>query len=219
MENFDDARNRMVERQLRARGIRDTRVLEAMRAVPRHRFVPDALAEFAYSDTPLPIGEEQTISQPAVVARMIEAAEIKPGDRVLDVGTGSGYAAAVLAQLAAHVDSVERHRSLADRARAVLAEQGYDNVDVYHADGTLGLPERAPFDAIIAAAGGPRVPQSWLDQLAPGGRIVMPIGRGREHQRLIKLTRKSETWFDEEHLGDVVFVPLIGKEGWFSDSA
>jgi protein-L-isoaspartate(D-aspartate) O-methyltransferase len=218
-EAFDEARQRMVQNQIASRGVRDARVLDAMREIARHLFVPPELAEFAYSDTPLPLADGQTISQPVIVARMLEAAQLSPHDRVLDVGTGSGYAAAVASRLAAHVDSIERHRSLADRARHTLGEQGFDNVDVHQADGTRGWPACAPFDAIVAAAGGPDVPQAWREQLAVGGRLVMPVGESMETQRLIKMTRRSETDFDEEDLCAVHFVPLIGEQGWPENSS
>lgn len=213
-EDFAAERESMVARQLVARGIRDTAVLDAMRAVPRHAFVPAELRALAYSDTPLPIASEQTISQPYVVARMIEAANVHAGDRVLEVGTGSGYAAAVLARIAAHVDTIERHRTLADTARATLAALSIANVDVHCADGTLGWPESAPFDAIIAAAGAPAVPPPWHEQLSIGGRIVMPIGGRYVSQRLMKLTRTEMDHFDVQDLGAVHFVSLIGAQGW-----
>ncbi|HDR9289051.1 TPA: protein-L-isoaspartate(D-aspartate) O-methyltransferase [Burkholderia multivorans] len=214
MNPFDEAREQMVERQIAARGVRDPHVLDAMRTVPRHRFVPAELVEFAYSDTPLPLADDQTISQPIVVARMLEAATLSPTDRVLDVGTGSGYAAAVASRIVAHVDSIERHASLAASAQRTLAENGFANVDVHHADGTLGWPAHAPFDAIVAAAGGPDVPRAWREQLAIGGRIVMPIGDERDAQRLVRITRTGATQFEHEDLGAVRFVPLIGEQGW-----
>ncbi|RKU02486.1 protein-L-isoaspartate O-methyltransferase [Burkholderia sp. Nafp2/4-1b] len=214
MDPFEEARQQMVERQIASRGVRDPRVLDAMRTVPRHLFVPADLAEFAYSDTPLPLADGQTISQPIIVAQMLDAARLAPNDRVLDVGTGSGYAAAVAARLAAHVDSIERRASLATTARRTLAENGYRNVDVHHADGTLGWPAQAPFDAIIAAAGGPAVPPAWREQLAIGGRIVMPIGTERDRQRLVRITRTGPAQFEQEDLGGVRFVPLIGDAGW-----
>jgi len=213
-EDFAAAREAMVAQQLVARGVRDAAVLDAMRTVPRDAFVPPALREFAYGDAPLPIGAQQTISQPYIVARMIEAAAVRPGERVLEVGTGSGYAAAVLARLAARVDTIERHRGLADAARATLASLGVANVRVHCADGTLGWPDAAPFDAIVAAAGGPVVPGAWRAQLAPRGRIVMPVGRTRMQQRLVKLARTDAGEFDAEDLGGVCFVPLIGAQGW-----
>jgi len=213
-EFFSAARQRMVEFQIAARDVQDARVLDAMRSVERHRFVRPALAEFAYDDTPLPLEAGQTISQPFVVARMLEAAHLARHDHVLDVGTGSGYAAAVASRLCAQVYSIERCAELAKSASATLSENGFDNVDVRIGDGTLGWPEHAPFDAIIAAAGGPDVPAAWREQLAVGGRIVMPVGEERERQRLIKITRVSETQFDEVYLGEVRFVPLIGAAGW-----
>jgi protein-L-isoaspartate(D-aspartate) O-methyltransferase len=214
METYDIEREQMVDAQIASRGILDPRVIEAMRTVPRHVFVPDDLTEFAYTDAPLPLEGGQTISQPYIVARMLEALELSPDDRVLDIGTGSGYAAAVAARLAAQVDSIERVRLLAESARATLSAHGFVNVEVHDADGTLGWPSHAPFDAIVAAAGGPDVPLAWREQLAIGGRLVMPIGMQRERQRLVKVTRVSATQFDEEDLGDVHFVPLIGEQGW-----
>jgi protein-L-isoaspartate(D-aspartate) O-methyltransferase len=216
-EDFAAARAQMVEHQLMARGIRDPAVFEAMRAVPRDAFVPSELRPFAYEDRPLPIANEQTISQPYIVARMIEAADVHAGDRVLEVGTGSGYAAAVLARIAARVDTIERHGALAHTARAALAAMGADNVEVHCADGTLGWPDAAPFDAILAAAGGPAVPLAWREQLAPGGRLVMPVGGRPMGQRLVKLTRTGLNRFDQQDLGVVYFVPLIGLQGWPDD--
>ncbi|MDR5781223.1 protein-L-isoaspartate(D-aspartate) O-methyltransferase [Caballeronia sp. LZ065] len=214
MNEFTQAREKMVERQLKARGIRHARVLGCMGQIPREVFVAPALAEFAYEDSPLPIAAGQTISQPYIVALMFEAADLQPNDRVLDIGTGSGYTAALAACMATSVDTVERHRELADEAREVLTKLGVTNATVHHADGTIGLPGHAPFDAILAAAGGPRVPAAWRDQLKIGGRLVMPIGDARESQRLVKYTRTGEHEFREEQLGSVMFVPLIGTHGW-----
>ncbi|MDR5734583.1 protein-L-isoaspartate(D-aspartate) O-methyltransferase [Caballeronia sp. LZ025] len=214
MDSFEAARNRMIERQLKRRGITDTRVLDCMAKVPRHAFVDSALAEFAYDDAPLPIAANQTISQPYIVALMLEAAGLQPGDRVLDIGTGSGYAAAVMACVGAHVESVERHRELADAARATLDALGVANVAVHHADGTEGLAQHAPFDAILAAAGGPYVPAAWREQLRIGGQLVMPVGDARESQRLVRFVRVNEHDFEQEDLGSVMFVPLIGTAGW-----
>lgn len=214
MTDFNEARERMVEWQIARRGIRNPHVLAAMRRVPREEFVPADLRDFAYDDTPLPIGNEQTISQPAIVAAMIEAAEVSPGDRVLDVGTGSGYAAAVAAAIADHVYSIERHAGLVDTAREILGRLGISNVTVHLGDGTMGLAEHAPYDAIIAAAGGPHVPDIWRRQLAVGGRIVMPVGRDPHYQRLIKLVRRNEQDYDRSWLGEVRFVPLVGEDGW-----
>ena len=216
MTDFDFARHAMVAEQIASRGLRNARVLDAMRRVPRHAFVPEAIEAWAYTDSPLPIGEDQTISQPYIVALMADAAHLCAGHRVLEIGTGSGYGAAILAEIAAHVDTIERLRTLADHARRVLADLGYANIDVHHRDGTLGLPERAPFDAIVATAGGPRVPDLWRTQLAIGGRIVMPIGPDRDMQRLVRVVRTSERQFDTEDLCAVQFVPLIGEHGWQS---
>jgi protein-L-isoaspartate(D-aspartate) O-methyltransferase len=206
----------MVERQIVARGVSDPRVLAAMREVPREAFVPASLAELAYEDAPLPIEEAQTISQPFIVASMAEALELSPGDRVLEIGAGSGYAAAVLSRLAASVYTVERHPALAEGARQRLAELGYDNVSVLCGDGTLGWPEHAPYDGIIVAAGGPDVPPSLLAQLAPGGRLVIPIGATPREQELVRVRRygPGPEDFRRESLGAVRFVPLVGAEGW-----
>jgi protein-L-isoaspartate(D-aspartate) O-methyltransferase len=209
-----DPRRRMVRRQIAGRGIGDLRVLAAMEKVPREAFLPDAMREFAYEDTPLPIEEGQTISQPYIVARMAETAHVGPSDRVLEIGAGSGYAAAVLSELAQRVFTIERHPALADLARARLKQLGYHNVEVRTGDGTLGWTEQAPFDAIIATAGGPRIPDSLRAQLAVGGRLVMPVGPTRSAQMLIRLTRTGERTWNEEAIEDVRFVPLIGEEGW-----
>jgi protein-L-isoaspartate(D-aspartate) O-methyltransferase len=211
-ERFDRERERMVERQLAARGIADQRVLDAMRRVPREAFVAPDLARYAYDDGPLPIGEGQTISQPYIVALMTEAARIGPQSRVLEVGTGSGYAAAVLAEVAAEVVTIERHAALANDARQVLQQLGYRNVTVIEGDGSRGVPERAPYDAILVAAGAPAPPDSLKTQLADGGRLVIPVS-SNAHQDLRVITRRGDT-FEEEDLGPVRFVPLLGKEGW-----
>lgn len=203
----------MVDRQIAWRGVSDDHVLRAMRSVPREAFVPESLRVFAYDDAPLPIGEGQTISQPYVVALMIEAAALRPGERALEIGTGSGYAAAVMAEIAGQVFTIERLAGLADTARYRLTELGYANVEVRSGDGTLGLPEAAPFDVIIAAAAGPEVPEAWKEQLAAGGRIVMPVG-GYNYQELVRLTRRDDGKFSEERFGDVRFVPLVGAQGW-----
>jgi protein-L-isoaspartate(D-aspartate) O-methyltransferase len=212
--NATAARERMVERQIANRGVRDATVLDAMRKVPRELFVPADVRSFAYDDEPLPIGEGQTISQPYIVAAMIEAARPKTGDRVLEIGTGSGYSAAVLASVVADVYTIERLPRLADAARQRLAELGYSNVHVRTANGTLGWPEHAPFDVIIVTASGPIVPPSLMDQLAIGGRLVMPIGDSALGQRLIRVTRRGANDYRREELEGVAFVPLIGREGW-----
>ena len=199
----------MVERQLERRGITDRRVLEAMGRVPRHEFVPGASVDQAYSDQPLPIGHGVTISQPYIVALMTQALELRGDERVLEVGTGSGYAAAVLAELAASVVSVETIGPLAELARSRLATYG-DRVLVVEGDGSLGYPDAAPYDAISVTAAAPRVPQPLLDQLAIGGRLVMPVGRGIED---LVLVRRDETGFTRTVLTSVRFVPLIGEHG------
>ena len=204
----------MVDEQLVARGIADPRVLEAMRAVPREAFVAEWLQHEAYADRPLPIESGQTISQPYIVALMVEAARLAPGDRALEIGAGSGYAAAVMARLAKEVVAIERHPPLAALAAERLRTLGIDNVEVRCADGSAGCPERAPFDAILVAASGPRVPRALIEQLAPGGRVVMPVGARHEFQRLVRVTRLPGGGEREETLCGVAFVPLIGEEGW-----
>jgi protein-L-isoaspartate(D-aspartate) O-methyltransferase len=204
----------MTERQIAARGVRAANVLEAMERVPRERFVPPRLEEFAYEDTPLPIGEGQTISQPFIVAYMVEAAELSGGEKVLDIGTGSGYAAAVLSEIAEHVYTIERNEKLAEQASERLAALGYRNVSVRCGDGTKGWPDAAPFDAIVVAAGGPHVPASLREQLAVGGRLIIPVGPSLRLQNLRRIRRVAEDRFEEEDLGGVAYVPLIGSEGW-----
>ncbi len=206
-------RDRMVQLQLAGRGIADPRLLEAFRSVPREDFVPAELTEFAFHDTPLPIGDGQTISQPYIVAMTLAALGLRGGERVLEVGTGSGYAAAVLSRLAKEVYSVERLASLADSAWERLARLGYDNVQVLCGDGTLGWAEHAPYDAIAVAAGGPEVPRALLNQLAPGGRLVIPVGPDESSQVLMRVTR-HDAGFHSEPLTEVRFVPLIGEQGW-----
>lgn len=207
------ARDVMIERHLRARGVTDPRVLDAFAQVPRELFVPADQVAYAYEDRPLPIEEDQTISQPYVVALMMEALLLQPEDTVLEIGTGSGYAAAILARIARRVFTIERHASLAATARDRLARLGFANVEVRCSDGTLGWPEHAPFDAIVVAAGGPEVPPTLLAQLAIGGRLVIPVGTS-DAQRLVRVTRVAERAYRHEDLGSVVFVPLIGAEGW-----
>ena len=212
MDGLDARRERLVA-ILKAQGISDGRVLQAFRETPRHRFVPEGLAEFAYEDRPLPIGEGQTISQPYIVAWMTQAAGLKPGQKVLEVGAGSGYAAAIASRIAAEVFSIERHAGLARSARARLAELGYDNVRVLQGDGTRGWPEHAPYDAILVAAGGPVVPRALVEQLAPGGTLVMPLGPA-DLQMLVRIRRAADGTLQMDELGDVRFVPLIGEAGW-----
>jgi protein-L-isoaspartate(D-aspartate) O-methyltransferase len=215
--NMSDARNRMVQRQILGRGIAGEGIAEALRAVPREAFVPENLAEFAYEDSPLPIEAGQTISQPYIVALMIEAAALRPSDRVLEIGAGSGYAAAVMSRMVRRVYAIERHEELTERAEERIRRLGYDNIELRTGDGTRGWPEAAPFDAILAAAGGPVVPATLSRQLTIGGRLVMPVGKDLGSQRLIKLTRLTETEFEEEDLGGVRFVPLIGEFGWTAE--
>lgn len=212
--DYNARREQMVRNQLAGRDIHDPAVLAAMGQVPRETFVLQPYRAYAYDDTPLPIPANQTISQPYIVAYMIAALALRPEDRVLEIGAGSGYAAAVLSRIAREVYTVERHRKLADFARERLAGLGYDNVHVRHGDGTRGWPEHAPYDGIIVAAGGPAVPASLRDQLAVGGRLVMPVGRSRRQQHLIRVTRSEENVYKEEMLVPVAFVPLIGDEGW-----
>ncbi len=206
-------RAQMVSRDIASRGIKNRRVLDAMASVPREQFLPEHLAEFAYDDSPLPIAEGQTISQPYIVAAMVDAAELTVGDRVLEIGTGSGYGAAILGQIADNVVTIERHALLADAAAARLIDLGYLNIDVVVGDGTLGWPESAPYDAIIVTAGGPAVPRALLDQLAEGGRLVIPVGPESRGQELVRVRRHGDET-TEEDLGPVRFVPLIGAQGW-----
>ena len=204
----------MIDDQLVARGLHDQTVLNALNAVPREAFTPTNLIESAYKDSPLPIAENQTISQPYIVALMTAALELKSDHRVLEVGTGSGYAAAVLGEICEKVYTIERHRMLADTAQLKLEELGYTNVQVKHGDGTLGWPEKAPFDAIIVAAGGPEVPQTLKEQLSIGGRMVIPVGASLSSQKLVRIRRISNNEYETEDLGSVRFVPLIGAAGW-----
>jgi protein-L-isoaspartate(D-aspartate) O-methyltransferase len=211
---MDEARERMVDRQLRARGIADPRLIDAFRAVPRELFVAGAYRRFAYDDGPLPIAAGQTISQPYIVAEMIAAAGIDASSRVLEVGCGSGYAAAVLARLAARVLTIDRHSELVEAAVERFAMLRSTNVDARVGDGTLGWPEAAPFDAILVAAAGPAPPPALKAQLTLGGRLVMPVGSADGVQQLVRLTRHSAADFEEEALAPVRFVPLIGVQGW-----
>lgn len=205
-------RARMVEEQLRARGIGDGRVLAAMGKVPREEFISADDAKNAYGDFPLPIGEGQTISQPYIVAAMVEALEVRPEDRVLEVGTGTGYQAAILGELAKEVWSIERHAELADRAREILRTLGYANVYVVTGDGSLGLAEHAPYDKILVAAAAPRVPETLVAQLADGGRLVIPVGTRQEQQVLVVRKMGEETVVTTRE--GCRFVPLVGEQGW-----
>ncbi len=211
---FAEQRHRMVETQLLARGIRDQAVLTAMRTVPREAFVPPELRACAYEDMPLPIGDRQTISQPYIVAWMTEALRLSPDDRVLEIGTGSGYAAAVLSCLATTVYTVERLETRVRHACQCFRRLGYRNVCLRHADGTLGWPESAPYQGIVVTAGGPTLPAALQDQLALGGRLVIPVGAHQRRQQLLRVTREGETTFRQEAFGVVRFVPVIGAQGW-----
>jgi len=213
MRDFTVARRRMVEGQVIARGVTDERVIDAMLKVPRHKFVEEAFENQAYQDAPLPIGEKQTISQPYMVAVMSEALNLTGVETVLEVGTGSGYQAAVLALLADRVFSLERIPSLARRARKVLDDCGFSKVNIRVADGTQGWREMAPFDAIVVTAGAPEVPREYLVQLVVGGRLVIPVG-DRDSQVLMRITRTGESEYKEERLLGCRFVPLIGSHGW-----
>jgi len=210
-------RREMVENQLIARGVADPRVLSAMGSVPREAFVDAFQQQAAYDDRPLPIGKGQTISQPYIVAYMTEALKLTGSEKVLEIGTGCGYAAAVLAEIAASVFTIERIESLAGGARDRLQQLGYSNVEVRCGDGSLGWPEEAPFDGIVVTAAGPRIPKSLKNQLKIGGRLVMPVGATWRGQSLVRVTRTGEHDFDEEMLTFVAFVPLIGAEGWDED--
>jgi protein-L-isoaspartate(D-aspartate) O-methyltransferase len=213
--DFPDRRQRMVDEQIAARGVRDPRVLDAMRDVPRHRFVADDAQWQAYEDRPLPIGEGQTISQPYMVAAMTELLSPQPSSVVLEIGTGSGYQTAVLARLAAHVTSIERHAPLADRAGRILEMLGYANVRVLVGDGTEGHAAGAPYDRILVTAGAPGVPDSLKRQLGEGGRLVIPVGPPG-FQRLVLVERRGLA-FDLTEGEGCVFVPLVGREGWPAD--
>lgn len=216
MNDYSVARRKMVDEQIIRRGVTDPRVIEAMLRVPRHKFVEDALASQAYSDFPLPIGAKQTISQPFMVAMMSESLQLCGDEKVLEVGTGSGYQAAVLALLADRVFSLERIPELARRARRILDSNGFTKVNIRLTDGTYGWEDQAPFDAIMVTAGAPSVPRTYLDQLAVGGRLVIPVG-DRLGQVLMRYTRESEDDFKEERLLNCRFVPLIGNHGWKDD--
>jgi protein-L-isoaspartate(D-aspartate) O-methyltransferase len=219
MIGFEVQRRAMVADQIAARGVRDKNVLEAMNKVRREAFVPLDLRELAYGDTPLPIASGQTISQPYIVAYMVEALALEPGDRVLEIGAGSGYAAAILAEVAGEVFAIERISELAETAAANLRDEGFDNVHILNADGTRGWSEHAPFDAILVSAGAPIIPESLKSQLAIGGRMVIPIGTDQRAQELVRISRRADGSFDREDLADVRFVPLIGEQGWEVDDA
>jgi protein-L-isoaspartate(D-aspartate) O-methyltransferase len=214
MTDFAKLRERMVERQIAARGIRDPMILDAFRQVPREEFVSPRHGPQVYGDHPLPIEAGQTISQPYIVALMIEAAGIQPGTRVLEVGAGSGYAAAVMSRIGAQVIAIERKPELVAVATERMQRLGYDNVTIVEGDGTRGCRDHAPYDAILAAASGSHVPQPLVDQLVEGGRLVMPVGSQAWVQQLVKITKRGDGRTEREDLGGVCFVPLIGEEGF-----
>ena len=214
MTDYAAEREAMVERHLKRRGIAEKPIIDAFLAVPREEFISPDHANLAYGDHPLPIEAGQTISQPYIVALMIQSAEIEPGDTVLEVGAGSGYAAAVISKIAGRVIAIERQHKLVEVARERLQRLGYDNVAIVEGDGTRGWPDEAPYDAILAAASGSHVPRPLIEQLAPGGRLVMPIGDPGWTQELIKVTKQDGGILKQENLGGVRFVPLIGVEGW-----
>ena len=214
MADFAALREEMVRRQIAGRGICAAPLLDAMREVPREAFVPEQLALCSYDDSPLPIEAGQTISQPYIVALMIEAAGVAPGSNVLEIGAGSGYAAAVMGRIAANVIAIERHAELAALAAERMARLGYGNVRIVHGDGSAGWPDEAPYDAILAAASGSHVPEALTRQLAVGGVLVMPVGEPQSIQNLVKVARVGERDFRREDLGAVRFVPLIGEQGW-----
>ena len=214
MFDFAAMRAEMVAEQLEKRGITETAVLQAMNTVPRELFIPESYQANAYNDGPLPIGSRQTISQPYVVALMIQLLDLQPGSIALEIGTGSGYAAAVLSLIAAQVITVERHHKLASSARERLSRLSYDNVIVMEGDGTQGCEEFAPYDGIVVAAGGPSVPIPLKEQLKLNGKLVIPIGDSKRKQQLYQITRQDSYQFTEKRKGRVSFVPLIGQAGW-----
>jgi protein-L-isoaspartate(D-aspartate) O-methyltransferase len=206
-------RHKMIEEQIKRRGVKDPATLKAMNLVPRHEFVPSLLKDSAYDDTPLPIGLGQTISQPYIVALMTQSAELKPEESVLEIGTGSGYAAAVLSRIVNQVFTVERIEDLTKRAKSRYQELGYHNIEVKSGDGTLGWKEKGPFDAIIVTAGAPIIPKSLVEQLKPGGRLIIPVG-DTFSQKLLRIRKGKDGKITEETVEYVRFVPLIGEEGW-----
>jgi len=214
MVDYAELRERMVTEQIAARGVRDAKVLQAMRSIAREAFVPDEARDLAYDDMPLPIPAGQTISQPYIVAFMVESLLLRGGERVLEIGAGSGYAAAVLAEIAGEVFAIERIRELAEGAARHLQDAGYTNVHILHADGTRGWVDKAPFDAILVSAGAPVIPENLKSQLAVGGRMIVPVGSSKRAQELVRITNRGEGRFDREDLADVRFVPLIGEQGW-----
>ena len=212
MDTLKVKKKSMIDTQLKSRGISSSEVLRAMSVVPREKFVSSEYIEAAYNDGPLSIGSGQTISQPYMVAMMTEALMLRKNDKVLEIGTGSGYQAAVLQEIASHIYSVERISSLAENAKKLLGSLGYSDIKIKVEDGTLGWPEEAPFDAIIVTSGSPSVPETLMSQLSDGGRMIIPVG-SRNHQRIIRIIRSGDNYSKEEMLS-CIFVPLIGKYGW-----
>lgn len=212
--DYSELREKMIRSQLAARGIQDPAVLEAMGTVPREIFIPANKRQYAYADSALPIGQKQTISQPYIVALMAEALEPERDDRVLEIGTGSGYAAAILSRIVSQVYTVERHAQLARKAKDHFKLLGYKNIHIHVGDGTLGWRQYAPYDAIIVTAGGPEIPNPLLEQLETGGRLVIPVGAKHEIQNLVRVDRIDEDKYQRQSLGSVRFVPLIGEVGW-----
>jgi protein-L-isoaspartate(D-aspartate) O-methyltransferase len=210
--DYDIQRKKMVDEQLIPRGINDPRVLEAFMSVPRHVFVPGPFDVSFYADRPLPIGEGQTISQPYMVALMTECLRLEGDEKVLEIGTGSGYQAAILAKLCVHVCTIEREKRLLDRAQKILQEEGYDNIEFKCGDGTVGWEEEGPYDGIIVTAGAPHIPEALKQQLAEGGRLVIPVG-GQYGQMLVVVTRRDKD-FTQDSVCGCIFVPLIGEDGW-----
>lgn len=218
MMDFAQSRDDMVEHDLKQKGIKDAAVLEAMRSVPREWFVEESDQDIAYLDGPLPIGQGQTISQPYIVALMAESLDLTSESKVLEIGTGSGYAAAVLSQIAEEVYTVERFRKLADQAEERFLSLGYDNIFVQVGDGTQGWADFAPYDAILVSAGAPHLPEALLRQLMVGGKLVIPLGKTHTGQWLVQVTKRGEDDFDEKRITPVRFVPLVGEDGWQDDS-
>lgn len=209
---FKGLRKKLVK-HLQAKGIHDQDVLDAFEKVPRHFFLDTAFAEHAYEDKPFQIGEGQTISQPYTVAYQTDILDVEPGNKVLEIGTGSGYQACILAELGAKVYSIERVKGLYEKSLAIINEMGYDSIHVYYGDGTLGLPSEAPFDKILVTAGAPDIPQTYLDQLKEGGTMIIPVG-GESIQKMLKVTKTGESDYHKEAYSDFRFVPLKGQEGW-----
>ena len=216
MEDWDLLREQMVRNQIERRGIHDSRILEVFRTVPRHIFVPEPYRHAAYEDRPLPIGNGQTISQPYIVALMTQLMNVQPDESILEIGSGSGYQAAILSRLAARVYSVERIKSLAQQAEKNLSEAGCSNVKIFNRDGSLGLEEYSPFDGVLITAGAPSIPQPLIDQLKAGGKLVIPVG-SRTGQMLKRLIKQSDGSTEIDDLIPVMFVPLKGKHGWSGD--